>query len=90
MLDLFTVEFLLPDRRLYKGPATLVRAPGLEGELGILAHHMGFLTKLKEGVVRIFVNDEKEINFQISDGYLEMVNNECSIIAVEKIQKHIA
>jgi F-type H+-transporting ATPase subunit epsilon len=89
-LDLFTVELLLPDRRLYKGPATLVMVPGFEGELGILANHIGFLAKLKEGIVRIFVNDEPEIDFQISYGYLEMVNNVCSIIADREVQKNIA
>lgn len=89
-MDLFTLELLLPDQRLYKGPATLVRVPGAEGELGILAHHMGLLTKLKEGIVRIFVNDEPEINFQISGGYLEMLNNKCLIVALEEEQKNIA
>ncbi|MBY0281776.1 MAG: hypothetical protein K2W94_06415 [Alphaproteobacteria bacterium] len=89
-MDVFTVELLLPDRRLYKGPATLVIAPGFEGELGILAHHMGLLAKLKEGAIRIFVNDEPEIDFQISYGYLEMLNNVCSIIAVREVQKNIA
>ena len=47
-MDLFTVELLLPDRRLYKGPATLVMVPGFEGELGILANHIGFLAKLRK------------------------------------------
>lgn len=89
-MDLFTLELLLPDKRLYKGPATLVRVPGVEGELGILAHHMGALIKLKEGTVRVFVNDEPEINFQISGGYLEMLNNECSIVVLEQEQKGIA
>ena len=84
-MDLFTVEILLPDRRLYKGPATMVIAPGFEGELGILAHHMGLLTKLGEGVIRIFVNDEPEIDFPISYGYLEMINDMCSIIATQKV-----
>ncbi len=89
-MDLFTVELLLPDRSLYKGPATLVVAPGFEGELGILAHHVGFLAKLREGIIRIFVNDEPEIDFQISYGYLEMVNNVCSIVATREVQKNIA
>jgi F-type H+-transporting ATPase subunit epsilon len=89
-LNLFTVELFFTYKCLYKGPATLVMAPGVDGELGILTRHMGLLASLKQGKVRIFVNDEPEINFEISHGYLEMLNNVCSIIAVEKLQKNIA
>jgi len=84
-MKVFTVELLSPERVLYHGPATMVIAPGAEGEVGILPHHMPLLVKLKEGAIKILVNQEPEIEFQISSGYLEIVNDVCSIIVVNTI-----
>ena len=84
-MKVFTVELLSPERALYRGPATMVIAPGAEGEIGILPHHMPLLTKLKEGTIKILVNHEPEIELQISSGYLETVNDVCSIVVTSTI-----
>ena len=80
-MDLFNLDLMLPDRKLYKGPATQILVPGEEGDLEILTHHMSIIAKLRQGKIRVSVHNEPELVFEIEGGYLEMVDNHCVILA---------
>jgi F-type H+-transporting ATPase subunit epsilon len=43
------VEIVTPRRIVWSGTATAVRAPGSEGEFGVLPRHIPFLTTLRKG-----------------------------------------
>ncbi len=79
--EIFTLDLILPDKKLYKGPATQIIVPAEEGEMGILVDHMPIIVKLSPGKVRVSVNKEAEKIFEIKGGYLEMINNHCVILA---------
>jgi F-type H+-transporting ATPase subunit epsilon len=74
------VEVVTAERELYRGDATMVNAPGSEGQLGILPQHAALLTMLKSGAMRIQLNDAEEPLF-ISGGFLEVNNNVVTVLA---------
>ena len=78
--DTLHVEVVTAERELYSGEATLVSAPGSEGRLGILPRHAAMLALLKEGELRIELNDAEEPLF-VSGGFLEVSDNRVIILA---------
>ena len=78
--DTLHVEVVTAERELYSGEATLVSAPGSEGRLGILPRHAAMLALLKEGELRIELNDAEEPIF-VSGGFLEVSDNRVIVLA---------
>lgn len=78
--DTLHVEVVTAERELYSGEATLVSAPGSEGQLGILPKHAAMLALLKEGELRIELNDAEEPIF-VSGGFLEVSDNRVIVLA---------
>src|SRR5207253_10772283 len=65
-VDIVTVE-----GRRFQGEADFVVAPGSEGQLGILPHHIPLLTPLATGSVKVRNNNEEQFFF-VSGGFLEV------------------
>lgn len=58
---------------LFDGEAYSLRAPGLAGELTVLADHMPLVTPLKPGTVYLREEkDAKEQEFSVTGGVLEV------------------
>jgi F-type H+-transporting ATPase subunit epsilon len=74
------VEVVTAEGELYNGEATLVEAPGADGQLGILPHHAALITFLKPGELRIELGDAEE-PFYVSGGFLEVSNNRVTVLA---------
>ena len=66
------VDIVSAEAEIFSGPATMVFAPGIMGELGILPRHAPLLTKIKPGEVRIRTEDGNEEFFYVSGGMLEI------------------
>ena len=79
--DTLHVEVVTAERELYSGEATLVSAPGSEGRLGILPRHAAMLALLKEGELRIELNDAEEPIFVSGGLFLEVSDNRVIILA---------
>lgn len=58
----------------------MVVAPGIEGELGIMAGHIPLVTRLKIGVLKI-LTPEEEITVAVSEGYMEVTGERVLILA---------
>ena len=74
------VEVVTAERKLYSGEADAVRAPGLEGQLGILPRHATLLTTLSPGALSIKLAGAEETIF-VSGGFLEVSNNNVTVLA---------
>lgn len=74
-VDIVTVE-----GRRFAGDADFVLAPGQEGELGILPHHIPLLTPLKTGAIKV-ENDGQEQFFFVSGGFLEVRPDQVTVLA---------
>lgn len=76
----FTLEILTPDRIVYSGEASYLRAPGTEGSFGVLANHIPFLTTLDIGEIEVEIGNKKRF-FATGGGFVEVLNNTVSILA---------
>jgi len=74
-VDIVTVE-----GRRFAGDADFVLAPGQDGELGILPHHIPLLTPLRTGAIKV-ENDGQEQFFFVSGGFLEVRPDQVTVLA---------
>ncbi len=74
------VRLLKINESLFTGEAKSVVAPGITGELQILAGHEPLVTVLKTGVVTIMDTEEKSHTFDIEHGYLEVTPEQVTIM----------
>ena len=74
-VDIVTVE-----GRRFEGDADFVLAPGIEGELGILPHHIPLLTPLAAGAIKVR-NEGDEQFFFVSGGFLEVRPDQVTVLA---------
>jgi F-type H+-transporting ATPase subunit epsilon len=75
------VDIVSAEAEIFSGLATMVFAPGVMGELGILPRHAPLLTKIKPGEVRIRTEDGNEEYFYVSGGMLEIQPHGVTILA---------
>ena len=62
MSEEFKIEIVNPEKSfLLKEDVTEVVVPAFEGEMGILKDHISIISFLKPGVIKIFLNLERNI-----------------------------
>lgn len=66
------VDIVSAEEQIFSGPAEMVYAPALMGEVGIAPRHTPLISPLKPGEVRLDVGGGKEEFFFISGGILEV------------------
>jgi len=66
------VDIVSAENEIFSGPAEMVFAPAIMGEVGILPRHAPLLTQLKPGDVRVKLPDGQEEIFYVSGGMLEV------------------
>ncbi len=74
------VEIITPDKALFKGDATSVTVPGVDGSMGFLENHAPLITVLKPGDVRVRTSSGEE-TFPVKGGVVEVINNTVMILA---------
>ena len=73
MATTYPLEVVTPERVLLSESVTMTIAPGSEGQLGILAHHMPLMTELAPGEVLATLADGRTTShIVISGGFLEI------------------
>ncbi len=75
------VELVSPERKLFSGDATIVIARPDGGDAAFLPGHAPFLGLLGVGPVIIKTADGKEIRAAIHGGFIEVRNNNVTILS---------
>ncbi len=75
------VELVSPERKLFSGDATIVIARPDGGDAAFLPGHAPFLGLLGVGPVIIKTADGKEIKAAIHGGFIEVRNNNVTILS---------
>lgn len=75
------VDIVSAEEEIFSGPAEMVFASGVMGELGILPRHAPLLTKLRPGEVRIRTPEGEELFYYISGGMLEVQPHVVTVLA---------
>jgi F-type H+-transporting ATPase subunit epsilon len=75
------VEIVSAEGEIFSGDATMVVAPGSQGDLGIYPRHAPLLTLLKAGEVRVQTPGGEEQVFYVGGGALEIQPNLVTVLA---------
>jgi len=73
-------EIVSQDRTVYEGPADIVIAPGVDGDMGILPNHSPLLSTLRFGILKLRYQDREEV-FTISGGLIEIQPDIITVLA---------
>lgn len=80
MADSMTFDLVSPEKELAQGSATMVVAPGVEGDFGAMPGHAPFLTTLRPGVVTAEMTDGSQ-RFVVFGGFAEIGPDRVTILA---------
>src|SRR4029079_9426737 len=75
------VDIVSAEGEIFAGAASMVFAPGWDGELGIAPRHAPLLTMLKAGEVRVQSPEGAEQHFFVGGGALEVQPNKVTVLA---------
>ena len=75
------VSLVAPDRNVFRGEATRVRAPGVEGSFEVLYNHAPMIAALRVGPIVITTPTGDRLTFATSGGFLEVAENNVTILA---------
>src|SRR3569832_2627138 len=75
------VDIVSAEAEIYSGRATMVIAPAVMGEVGILPRHTPLLTKIRPGEERIRTEVVTEESYYVSGGMLEVQPHVVTILA---------
>lgn len=76
----FPLEIITPEGKLFSGECLQVDVPGSEGRMGILAHHMNFVSSLMPGLVEIYLKDNSHQKLVVADGIIEINSGKCVLL----------
>ncbi|MGE4620282.1 MAG: ATP synthase F1 subunit epsilon [Planctomycetota bacterium] len=72
---------LSPDGSIFEGEIAFIEAHALDGRLGILPGHAPLITALGDGPLRIRLEGQDDRKWQVSGGFLEVLDNHVSVLA---------
>ena len=74
------LTILTPDKEVFQGPVKSVKLPGITGQFEILDNHAAIVSALGKGQVRVLDNESQITQYNISKGFVEVLNNEVSLL----------
>jgi len=81
------VDVVSAEEAIFSGPAKMLFAPGVMGDLGIMPRHAPLLTRIKPGEVRVLTPDDEEQFYYVSGGMLEIQPDAVTILAERILMK---
>jgi F-type H+-transporting ATPase subunit epsilon len=74
------ITILTPDSSIFKGAIQSVKVPGVKGQFQILSRHAPIVSALQRGSVSVVKQDGSKLKFEITGGFIEVLNNEVSLL----------
>lgn len=81
MPGILNVEIVSPDRSVFRGDATGVRAPGVQGSFEVLYNHAPMIAAFGVGQIVVTTPSGQRIAFATSGGFLEVLENSVKVLA---------
>ena len=76
----YPLQILAMDRLVFEGNVESLTAKGVEGYLGVLAHHAALVTELADGDL-IITESGKKRRFKVDGGLLQVGGNSATVLA---------
>src|SRR3954447_23727753 len=81
----FKCQVLTPEGEAFNDEVEMGSTPTGVGSLGILANHAPLMGMLEPTELRLYKSENDVVRFAQSEGYLQVVNNECILLVEEAI-----
>ena len=78
MDEIFNIEIISPEKKLFAEKGRSVTIPPFEGEMTILPDHISIITFLRPGVININENKKK---YFVEEGTVEFAKNNLTILS---------
>ena len=88
MANTIHVDIVSAEGQIFSGEATMVFAPGSQGDLGIYPRHAPLLTTLKAGEVRVQTEGHEEQVFFVGGGAMEIQPHQVTVLADTAVRAH--
>src|SRR5262245_3105746 len=87
---MFHLLVITPEKKIFEDEVLSFITQGYLGYFEVLSHHAPFITPLKPGKLVITKKDKEKIIMEVSEGIVEVSNNQSAILAdsVENIQPY--
>jgi F-type H+-transporting ATPase subunit epsilon len=79
MADTLTLEIVTPDATVFSEDVDMVTLPALDGQIGVLAHHVPLLTQIIPGEM-IVRRDGHETFLAVGEGLVVVTGSRVSIV----------
>jgi F-type H+-transporting ATPase subunit epsilon len=80
-MSTFQLEIVTPEKTVFSGEVESLRAPGFEGEFGVLARHRAMLAALDIGRIQFRQTGNESRQVATSGGFAEVQGHEVTILA---------
>ncbi|WP_416898873.1 MAG: F0F1 ATP synthase subunit epsilon [Minwuia sp.] len=83
MADNIHFELVSPEALLVSGEASMVTAPGTEGDFAVLPGHAPLVSTLRPGAVEVFENgsDQPAARYFVAGGFAEVALDKFTVLA---------
>ena len=82
----FNCQVLTPEGEAFSGEVEMVSTRTGVGSLGVLANHAPLMGMLEPTELRLYKTESDVVRFAQSEGYLQVVNNECLLLVEEAVE----
>jgi len=76
----FSLEIIGPDKVVFRGEATSLTAPGVDGLFQVLYNHAPLLAQLGIGPMTVKSSGGQDTDFAVSGGFVEVRNNHVVVL----------
>lgn len=80
-MAMFQLDIVTPEKKVYSGQVESLRAPGADGNFGVLPRHQPMLAALTVGVLSFDEAGGKTRNLAISGGFANVARSGVTILA---------
>lgn len=79
MANSIRLEIVTPEATVYSEEVDMVTLPGIEGQMGILPHHVRLMTRLVPGEMMVRKNGQVRL-LAVGEGLIEVTGDRVSIV----------
>ncbi|WP_342758250.1 ATP synthase F1 subunit epsilon [Kineothrix sedimenti] len=79
-METYSLIVMAADKTFFDGHCASLIIPSLDGLVGIQAHHENMVIAVKEGEIRIKLEDGTEIEALVGIGFFKIINNRATLL----------
>ena len=82
----FILKAVPPEGLVFEKPVTFVKLRTENGDIGILAKHINFISPIGAGEMVVRENDKEEVTYYLEGGFLEVRQDKVVILGVNIVE----